>query len=256
MFWASVGALSLVVISVVLYPLARRRVRSTSAAKTPWPGIGAIGRALTMATIAVGLPAGALSLYLHLGMPNQPDRPLAQRTEELKLMEHARRLDEFSKTLVARLKEYPDDAEGWAMLGGIRRTLGRFTESADAFARAHALRPAAATAAADHGESLVHVSKGIVSEAAERMFVAALAVDPKHVKARFYLGSALAQRPEELPKAIEVWSSLERDSPPDAPWLDTLRQNIRLVEAELVNTTKARPEIGSNVSAPGANAEE
>jgi cytochrome c-type biogenesis protein CcmH len=232
MFWASLGTLSLVVMGVVLYPLARRRARSTSAAKASRLGIGTVGRGLTAAAIALGLPAGAVSLYLYLGMPNQPDRPLAQRTEDLKLAEHARRLDEFSKTLVARLEERPDDAEGWAMLGGIHRTLGRFTESANAFARVHALRPAA-----------------------ERMFMAAVASDPKHVKARFYLGSALAQRPEEIPKAIEVWTGLEMDSPPDAPWLEALRQNIRIAEAELAATTEAPGQIGRGTPTPGGGAE-
>ncbi len=203
-------------------------------------GLGAIGRGLTAAAIALGLPAGAMSFYLYLGMPDQPDRPLAQRTEELELFEHARRFEEYSEALAARLEKDPGDANGWAMLGRVHRALGRFAESAEAFARAHALRPEAANAAADHAEALVHASNGFVSEAAENMLTVALGADPNHVKARFYLGSALAQRPDDIPRAIELWSSLEKDSPPDAPWLEALRQNIRVAKAELAAITQAR----------------
>ncbi len=189
-----------------------------------------------MAAIAVGLPASALSLYLYLGTPNQPDRPLAQRTEELKLAEYAQQLDERSKALAARLEEHPDDAAGWATLGRLYNTLGRFSESTEAYARRHALRPEAAPAAADHGEALVYASKGYVTGTAQGLFEATLEIDSENVKARFYLGSALAQRAEELPKAIEIWSSLEKDSPPDAPWLEVLRENIRVAKAELADT--------------------
>lgn len=217
----------------------RRILAATRAAETPASGIGAMGRGAVVAAIAVGLPASALSLYLYLGTPNQPDQPLAQRTDELKAAEFVQRLDERTKALATRLEENPDDAAGWATLGLLYKTLGRFSESAEAYARRHVLSPEAATAAADHGEVLVYASRGYVSGAAQSLFEAALQIDPDHVKGRFYLGSALAQREEELPKAIEIWSSLEKDAPPDAPWLELLRENIRVAKADLAATATA-----------------
>jgi cytochrome c-type biogenesis protein CcmH len=228
-----------------------RILAATRAAKESLSGIGAGGRRLAVAVIALGLPAGAISLYLYLGMPNMPDRPLAQRTEEVKRMAQLRQLDAYARKLTVRLQERPDDAEAWGLLGRLYNMLGRIRESADAYGRAHALRPAAADAAADHGEALVHLAKGRVPDAAEAMFVAAIKIDPKHAKARFYLGSALAQRPQELPQAIAVWSSLEKEAPPDAPWLDALRQNLRVAEADLAGLTAAQPEIGPDADLPG-----
>ncbi len=87
------------------------------------------------------------------------------------------------------------------------------------------------------------------------MFEAALGADPKYVKARFYLGSALAQRPEEIPKAIELWSRLEKDSPPDAPWLEALRQNIRVAKAELAAITQAGQGADPGTARAGTGAE-
>ncbi len=218
----------------------RRINEATGPAEEITSGLGVIGRTLTAAAITLVLIAGAFSIYSNLGRPDQQDRPLATRTEALQLAQHTQRMDELSRNLAARLEENPGDAEGWAMLGRVHQVFGRFTESADAFARVHALRPKTATAAADHAEALVHVSEGIVSEAAERMFVETLSVDPKHVKARFYLGMALAKRPDEIARAIELWSSLEKDSPPDAPWLEALRANIQVARADLAAITEAR----------------
>lgn len=203
-------------------------------------GLGTTGRVFVASAITLGLTVGAVTLYLTLGMPGQPDRPLAQRSEELRFAEQANQLDEYSKTLAARLEKDPSDAEGWAVLGRLHRTFGRFTESADAFEQVHELRPDAPGAAVDHAEALVHVAQGTVSRKAENMFAAALAADPENVKARFYLGAALARRPDDIAEAIEIWRDLERDSPPDAPWLDMLRQNIRLAKADLAALTNRR----------------
>ena len=234
----------------------RRIIAIPRAAKTSSAGIGVLGRRLAVAAVVLGLPAGAVPLYLYLGMPHQLDRPLAQRTEELKLREQAQQLDEFSNTLVARLEERPDDVEAWVMLGRLYNMLRRFSESADAYGRVHALRPGEADAAVDHGEALVYASRGFVSDAAKKLFVAALESNPKHLKARFYLGSALAQRSDQIPKAIEVWSGLVKDAPPDAPWLETVRRNLRVAEAELADLTEARPEIKPDAGMRGADAQE
>jgi cytochrome c-type biogenesis protein CcmH len=236
MYWTFIGFLSLAVIALVVYPLRRRL--------------------LTVAVIVLALPAGAVPLYLYLGMPDQPDRPLVQRTEELKLAEQARQLDEYTRVLATRLEERPDDAEAWATLGSLYIFLRRFPESAEAFGRVHELRPEEADAAADHGEALVHASGGVISNTAEKMFATAVATDPKHAKARFYLGSALAQRPNKLAKAIEVWRDLEQDASPDAPWLDVLQRNLRLAEAELASLADAGPRTDAETGTPGTGGEE
>ena len=56
-------------------------------------------------------------------------------------------------------------------------------------------------------------------------FSAALAGDPKDVKARFYLGQAYAQR-RDIVHALALWQSLLADTPPNAPWRGVLLDSI------------------------------
>lgn len=228
----------------------RRILAVKKTAEAPATGLGRLGRGLTVAVIALALPAGALFVYLTLGMPTLADQPLASRTQELKFAKQMRQVEEFLTILAARVEKRPEDAIAWDKLGRLYSLLGKFPESTKAYGRVHALKPQEADAAANHGEAMVFESEGTVTKPAEKIFAEILATNPKHVKARFYLGSALAQRPKGLARAIEVWSGLEADSPPDAPWLKVLRQNLRLAETELASLTQTDPKTAPAAGTP------
>src|SRR5258708_13915502 len=72
---------------------------------------------------------------------------------------------------------------------------------------------------------LVMAAEGLVTPAARDAFAAAVAGDASNVPARFYLALAEAQegRPRE---ALAVWAKLAEEAPPDAPWLEALRQRM------------------------------
>ena len=66
---------------------------------------------------------------------------------------------------------------------------------------------------------------GTVGPDARQAFAAALAADPSDPRARFFMGLAAAQD-GNTEEALDRWLALEKDSPPDAPWLEGLRSNI------------------------------
>lgn len=232
-----------------------RRILAASGTGEATPSaFGAMGQRLVVAVIALALPGGALYIYLSLGQPTLTDLPLAMRTQELKVAKQMEQIGEFVGFLETRVEKRPDDAEAWSKLGRLYSLRGRYADSAKAYGRVHTLKPQELDAAADHGEAMVYLSGGTVSEQARKMFEQVLVSNPKHIKARFYLASALAQRPDGLPRAIEIWSGLESDSPPDAPWLDVLRRNLRLAEIELASLEKAAPEKAPQSSISGTGA--
>ncbi|HUF20367.1 MAG TPA: c-type cytochrome biogenesis protein CcmI, partial [Burkholderiales bacterium] len=92
-----------------------------------------------VAGIAFVLPVSAALLYLHLGEPDglRVEPHQAQGVSSITLDQ----FDDMTQRLAARLKENPDDAEGWSMLGRAYKALERYDESRRAWARAAQLAP-------------------------------------------------------------------------------------------------------------------
>lgn len=175
--------------------------------------------------LSLFVTAGALGLYWTLGMPALPDHPSGKPGTETAGDQAMSDLQRAAEGLAARLKDNPDDARGWTLLARTQAMLRQWSESAESYRHAMALTGNAPEAASALGEMLVLRDEGVVGPAAADAFAQALAKDPKNVAARFYLAMAEAQagRPR---KAVAQWQALEADSPPDAPWLPALRQNI------------------------------
>ena len=88
------------------------------------------------AALALGLavPICALAVYLTVGNP----RALTPQPEE-GAAPHGMSAQQFETMvgrLAARLKDNPEDAEGWMMLGRSYAVLGRFGDSSEAYAKA------------------------------------------------------------------------------------------------------------------------
>jgi cytochrome c-type biogenesis protein CcmH len=132
------------------------------------------------------------------------------------------------KQLEAKLAKDPNDADGWRLLERSYAELGNKAKAAEAASRATALGGGAgqgAEADSERGEDLVTAAKGTVTPEARQAFAAALKADPGDPRARFFMGLASAQD-GKTDDALQGWLALERDSPPDAPWLQGLRTNI------------------------------
>ena len=239
----------------------RRLLRARAREEKAGPGPRRAPLALA-AVVAVIVPAGALLLYLTLGAPGLPDLPLAARQEaEARRRADAAEFARLTEQLAAKMEQNPGDARGWIMLGRSYRLLGRYGDSADAFRRAVAAAGGTEAAPpellADLGEALVFEAGGTVTPAAQEMFGRA-AADPGQIKARHYLATARAQA-GDLRGALALWRGVEADSPPEAPWLEPLRQQIRQVAEQIGVAPEAVPPehaAGSIAAVPGAPSRE
>ncbi|MCW5731122.1 MAG: c-type cytochrome biogenesis protein CcmI [Alphaproteobacteria bacterium] len=120
--------------------------------------------------------------------------------------------------LAARLKEQPDDFEGWSRLGQSYAVLGRWQDAERAYGRAAELRPDDATALVNHGAAIME-SEGAgnsMPERAEALFRQALAISPNHLDALWYVGAAEMQagRPRV---ALVHWEKLRARLDPKSP---------------------------------------
>ncbi|CAH2600198.1 Cytochrome c heme lyase subunit CcmH [Rhodovastum atsumiense] len=165
---------------------------------------------LIAGVVAVLVVAGASGLYLMLGAPGIPDAPYALRIAERKGgatdPQHAE-MAKMAQTLAERLRQDPNNREGWQLYARTEATLGNWQEAAAAWRNLIALGNADADAYAGYGEMQVLAAQGTVTPAAREAFAQALKADAVNPIARFYLAAADAQAGEGQ-KAIDAWLKL------------------------------------------------
>ncbi len=171
-------------------------------------------------------------------------------------------VDDVIARLEARLKEKPDDAAGWRMLGWSYFQTQHFAEAATALKEATKLDPSNAETFSFLGEAQVLASKteGRIPRDAQAAFKKALKLDPKDARARYFRAVAIDLAGQHR-RAIDAWFALLKDTPSDAPYAEDIRAVIKNVgdrhkipyEERLAAAQFAAP-AGSNgaSAAPGA----
>ncbi len=204
--------------------------------------------------IVIFLPGAAIGLYAQLGAPQMPDQPLASRSMELeKAAKQKAEVSAIVQRLTARLARQPDNLEAWLLLARSHGAMGNQAGAATALARAHALADGDAAIAASYGEAQILADGGAFSAAARAAFAKARAWDRLEPKSLFYQGLDWAQRGEHG-KALQAWINLVNISPPNAPWMITVRQQIAAsAKAAGIDPTSIKPTLfaPARQAAPG-----
>jgi cytochrome c-type biogenesis protein CcmH len=141
--------------------------------------------------------------------------------------------------LEAKMRQSPNDPEGWRMLGWSYGQTGRYAESAAAYAKAAALDPANADYPSAEGESLVKAADGQVTPHAQAAFAAAFRLDPTDPRARYFLAAAKDQAGDHA-GALNDWIALLKSAPPGAPWAAEVRGFVQRIAASRGEDVTAR----------------
>lgn len=195
---------------------------SPSAPRDPAPARMRRGLAIAFAT---GVPVAALLLYAVLGDPGAMD-PAVSATPALSQAQVIAMVDR----LAARMKEHPDDAQGWRLLARSYGALGRFREAAEAFHEAAQHGAADADLLADWADALGMANGQTLAGEPTKLIERALALDPGNVKALLLAASA-AQERKDVPAAIDAWRRLKVELPPGSPEVREIDALIARAEA-------------------------
>ena len=195
-----------------------------------------VTRAVALGTMLF-VPALTLSLYHYVGKPNLPDEPL-----EARLKAAPAKMD--MPTAIARIEQHlaqdPDDVKGWTVIAPIYVRLGRIDDAQRAYANILRIKGPDADAYAGLGEARIYAASGTVTADAKKSFEQAIALDPRSPRAAYYLGLA-AEQDGDKSKALGIWRKLVADSPPQAPWLPTIKTHIASVSGEAPPPESAEP---------------
>ena len=228
--------------------VARRLLASADRmdAQSPPPPLPESKRATVALATAAAIPLFTLALYLTHGSPGLPSFPATARTQMP--IERAQISDLVAK-VEARLREHPEDGDGWDVIAPVYYKLERFRDAANAYARAARLKGETVRRLAGLAESAVLAADGIVTEEARAAYERILALEPGRPEPRFWL--ALAKEQDgKLEPALSDYRALLSDAPADAPWRAAVESRIADVGRRIAGVDKPDPR------APGPSAED
>ncbi|RZO38753.1 MAG: c-type cytochrome biogenesis protein CcmI [Rhodospirillaceae bacterium] len=196
-------------------------------------------------SVALFIPVAASLIYLVQGSPGLKGSSvkIAERGQTT-LNEIAPQLRAEITELRDRLEKKPNVLATWVALG---RTLFRsheFAQAAQTYMQATTIFPENAELFARAGEALVYGSDGVVVPAAALAFKRSLSLLPNDARSRYYLALG-DQQNGRLEGALRKWKELAADSPPDAPWQDTLRERIASLSEQIGKTSDRAPLISN-----------
>ncbi len=185
--------------------------------------------------VAVVIPLGAIIFYVSVGNPKAIDSATAPATmpQTTAAQPGAMQQQQIAaniEKLAERMKQNPNDAQGWLMLGRSYLMQERFSDAAGAFAHLTTLNPKDANAWADYGEALALANNQNLAGKPTEAINRALDIDPKHQKALDLAGSAAFQA-GEYQKAIDYWEKLLKILPAGSEELKSITQQITKTKA-------------------------
>ncbi len=201
------------------------------------------GRAPAYA-IALGIPIIAVAMYLRVGDPSalspsattRVQAPSADNPQGGGQMTQ-QRIEANLQALAERLKQNPEDVEGWIMLGRSYTSLERYSEASNAYAKATGLKTDDAELWADYAFAMAMANGQRLQGAPLELVNKALKLDPENLKALELAGTAEFQA-KNYQKAIEHWQKILEKTPADSEVGQALSRRIN--EAKSLAGTSAK----------------
>ena len=162
--------------------------------------------------------------------------------------------------LATRLKEKPDDAEGWTMLARSYTVLSRYRDALPAYQHAIALRPKDAGLLADYSDAIAAANDGKPNAESLALIDRALAIDPTQPKALALAGTVAFER-GDFATAARQWQKIADALPPGSAFhqqvmanVDEARRRGGLPPASTAAASSPAATAGSATGSPTASA--
>lgn len=156
-------------------------------------------------------------------------------------------LETRAEALQARLRDQPEDVNGWVLLARTQAALSQYSESALSLRRALALVPNHPTLLADLADMLAMAQGRVMKGEPAALVELALQQNPQHEKA-LALAATAAEQAGDVPKAQAYWAALSevqsqsirpQPSPQDAKVLTTAKPSEAALLTLTLNWTSA-----------------
>lgn len=180
-------------------------------------------RATAYALLAL-VPVGAFAVYLVVGAPAALDPRFMAENDPAHAVDR-KELEAMVERLAEKLKQEPDNLEGWVMLARSYKHFGRFDEAARAYGRVVARAEPDPTLLADYADVLAMAQGQKLQGEPEKLIAKALALDPKHLKSLALAGSVEFEK-KNYAAAAEYWGRMIPLVPADSEQAKAINANV------------------------------
>ena len=168
--------------------------------------------------VGAAVPLLAVAVYLFTGTPAALDPSLREPPD-------AAQVEAMVARLAAKMREHPEDADGWKLLGRSYTVMGRFPEAVDAYAHAAQRPPRDAQLLADFADALAMARGQTLQGEPEKLIARALEIDPRNLKALALAGTAAYER-KDYASAADIWSRMLPLVPPGSEDARAIGDNV------------------------------
>ncbi|MES2297045.1 MAG: c-type cytochrome biogenesis protein CcmI [Pseudomonadota bacterium] len=175
-------------------------------------GDGAAVKRWPTVVLALAVPLGAAGLYFLLGAPAGLNPAALEAQKDAAHEVTPEQMVKMVEGLAVKLKDKPDDAQGWSMLARSYDVLGRYGEAAAAYEHLVKIVPPNADLLADYADTLAMSKNKSMAGEPEKLVQRALELEPKNLKALSLAGSAAFER-RDYAQAIVQWKKVMEIAP-------------------------------------------
>ncbi len=194
--------------------------------------------------LVIVTPLLAGTLYWSLGnyQAVSHSAEMAIDTDAIKMAE----INKMVSGLAEKLKNHPDDAQGWLMLGRSYDVLEQHTQAIEAFAHAYQLLGDQPEILLLYADALGYVNDRNLTGKPSELIFKALALEPDNMKALWLGGMAKAQQGDAI-TAKTLWKKLETLLPPSSEYQQEIQSLLAKLESE-TPPVDAQPEPNTTIS--------
>lgn len=220
------GALSAEQYAETKAELERRVLEDVAAPAAAVSPPGARGGRAAAAAIALLVPIAAGLIYWQRGDPAAFDPALQQAMGAGSPHDMAPgEVERIVEKLAERLKQQPDNAEGWLTLARTYYVMRRFPEAAQAYEQLVKLVPDDADVLADYADALAMARGRQISGEPLALVNKALALDPNQWKALAMAGTEAFDR-KDYKTAVQYWERLRSAVPAESEIAKSIANSI------------------------------
>ena len=152
--------------------------------------------------------------------------------------------------LEQRLKDKPDDTDGWSMLGRSYSAMGRYADAVSAFQRVIDMRPQDAQAYADLADAKAMAAGRNLAGEPAALIAKALQLDPKNLKA-LALAGTIAFDANDFAKAATLWEAAVAVAEPGSELARNLQGGVAEARARAGQGAAPAPQASPAPAAAG-----